>query len=52
MVTCLATVDSSKDDPVHFDFEELKETDVPPNVVSRFTADVVHECWVGNPDLQ
>jgi hypothetical protein len=48
----LATVNSSKDDPVHFDFEQLKETDVPANVVSRFTADLVHECWAGNPDLQ
>jgi hypothetical protein len=48
----LATVNSSKHDPVHFDFEELKETDVPADVVSRFTADVVHECWVGNPDVQ
>jgi hypothetical protein len=48
----LATVDSSKDNPVHFDFEEVKETDVPPDVVSRFTADVVHECWVGNPDVK
>jgi hypothetical protein len=48
----LATVNSSKDDPVHFDFEQLKETDVPANVVSRFTADLVHECWAGNPDVQ
>jgi hypothetical protein len=47
----LATVDSSKDNPVHFDFEELKETDVPPDVVSRFSADVVHQCWAGNPDV-
>ncbi|MGI8958577.1 MAG: metallophosphoesterase [Bryobacteraceae bacterium] len=47
----LASVDFSKDNPVHFDFEELKETDVPAEVVSRFSADVVHECWVGNPDM-
>ncbi|MFL6352696.1 MAG: metallophosphoesterase [Bryobacteraceae bacterium] len=48
----LATVDSSKDNPVHFDFKELEETDVPADVVSRFTADVVHECWAGNPDVK
>jgi Calcineurin-like phosphoesterase len=48
----LGTVNSSKDDPVHFDFEELKETDVPPDVVSRFSADVMHDCWAGNPPLQ
>jgi hypothetical protein len=45
-------VNSSKDDPVHFDFEELKESDVPPDVVNRFSADAVHDCWVGNPALQ
>ncbi len=48
----LATVDSSKEDPVHFHFEELKEADVPRAVVDRFTHAAVHECWVGNPDVQ
>ena len=47
----LATVDFSQDNPVRFDFEELKDTDVPADVVSRFGADVVHECWVGNPEV-
>jgi len=46
----LATVDSSKEDPVHFHFEQLKETDVPKAVVDEFSQTVVHECWAGNPD--
>lgn len=45
----LATVDSSQKNPVHFDFKELKESDVPADVAGRFTVDVVHECWAGNP---
>ncbi len=48
----LATVTSSKEDPVRFDFHELKESDVPGDVVSRFTAAFVHECWVGNPEVR
>jgi calcineurin-like phosphoesterase family protein len=48
----LATVDASQENPVHFNFEELKESDVPGDVVSRFSADVVHECWVGNPEVK
>ncbi|MBV9301117.1 MAG: metallophosphoesterase [Acidobacteriaceae bacterium] len=48
----LATVSSSKDDPVTFDFEELKETDVPLDVVARFTPDAVHACWIANPPVQ
>jgi Calcineurin-like phosphoesterase len=45
----LATVDSSKDDPIHFEFRELQESDVPDSVVSRYTQPVVHDCWVNNP---
>lgn len=48
----MATVDSSREDPVHFHFEQLTEADVPKKVVDRFTQAVVHECWVGNPDTQ
>ncbi|MGA8029274.1 MAG: metallophosphoesterase [Bryobacteraceae bacterium] len=48
----LATVTSSKEDPVSFEFRQLKESDVPPDVVSRFSADFVHECWVANPPVQ
>jgi hypothetical protein len=48
----LAIVNSSKDDPVHFKFEELNEADVPKPVVDRFTQAAVHECWVGNPDVE
>ncbi len=45
----LATVTDSRTDPIHFEFHELSESDVPPAVVNRFTPDLVHTCWVGNP---
>ena len=45
----LATVDSSKDDPIHFEFRELQESDVPGSVVGRYTQAIVHDCWVNNP---
>lgn len=45
----LATVSDSNDDPIHFEFHELQESDVPSNVVARFTPGLVHECWVDNP---
>ncbi|MBV9764797.1 MAG: metallophosphoesterase [Acidobacteriaceae bacterium] len=45
----LATVSASKENPIRFDFHELKESDVPQDVVSRFTSDFVHDCWVNNP---
>ena len=45
------SVTASKDDPVHFAFHKLKESDVPPDVVKRFTPEFVHECWVDNPPL-
>lgn len=44
----VATVGASKEDPIHFEFRELRESDVPPGVVSRFTPEFVHDCWVGN----
>lgn len=45
----LATVTDSQDDPVHFDFHELAESDVPMEVVNRFTSSFVHFCWENNP---
>lgn len=48
----LATVNSSRDDPIRFDFQELKETDVPSHVIARFTPEAVHQCWVANPPIQ
>ncbi|MBV9611608.1 MAG: metallophosphoesterase [Acidobacteriaceae bacterium] len=44
----VATVSASKDDPLRFDFHELKETDVPPDVSARFTPAFVHNCWADN----
>ena len=41
-------VSSSKEEPVRFEFRELSESDVPADVVQRFTPDFVHECWTGN----
>lgn len=44
----LATVDSSKEDLVQFDFHELSENDVPPDVVNTYSPKLVHDCWVNN----
>ena len=45
----LATVTSSDTDPIHFAFHQLNESDVPQDVVQRFTSELVHSCWIGNP---
>ncbi|MBV9761133.1 MAG: metallophosphoesterase [Acidobacteriaceae bacterium] len=45
----LATVSDSKDDPIHFDFHEVKTSDVPRKVVERFTSGFVQSCWDNNP---
>jgi hypothetical protein len=47
----LATVNADANDPIRFEFRELKESDVPAPVVSRFSQELVHACWIGNPDL-
>jgi len=44
----LATVSASKENPIAFEFRELKESDVPAGVAGRFTSEFVHSCWVGN----
>ncbi len=46
------TVSASKEDPVHFEFHELKESDVPPEVTGRFTPEFVHACWTGNSQVR
>ncbi|HEX4749000.1 MAG TPA: metallophosphoesterase [Bryobacteraceae bacterium] len=43
------TVTQSNDDPIHFTFHELAESDVPQDVVARYTSTLVHDCWVNNP---
>jgi hypothetical protein len=45
----LATVSNSKTDPIRFEFQQLKQSDVPPNVISRFGAQFVGFCWNNNP---
>jgi hypothetical protein len=45
----LATVHDSKTDPIRFEYQELKQSDVPPTVASRFSADFVGFCWNDNP---
>jgi hypothetical protein len=45
----LATVTDSVEDPVQFSFHELNESDVPQDVVARFTSSFVHQCWSANP---
>ena len=46
----VATVNPEGEPPgtIKFKFEELKESDIPKDVVQRFTPKFVHECFVGN----
>jgi hypothetical protein len=60
----LATVSAApadKADPIHFEFREVTEAAVPPEVVQRFGADLVQHCYrenaqtaaaAGLPDLE
>jgi Calcineurin-like phosphoesterase len=36
------------DGSIRFEFKEIKEEDIPAPVVSRFTPEFVHQCFVGN----
>ena len=42
----LGTVNA--DGSVKFEFQEVKEADVPPAVAAQYPAEVVHECYAGN----
>ena len=42
----LATV--NPDHTIEFKFHEIAETDIPAGVVTRFTPDFVHQCFIGN----
>jgi Calcineurin-like phosphoesterase len=46
----MATVNPEGEPPgtIKFKFEELKEDDLPSNVVQRFTKTFVHDCFEGN----
>jgi len=46
----MATVNPEGEQPgtIKFKFEELKENDIPPDVVQRFSKTFVHECFEGN----
>jgi hypothetical protein len=46
----MATVNPSGEAPgtIKFKFEELKENDIPGEVVQKFSKPFVHECFVGN----
>jgi hypothetical protein len=43
----LATA-GAEDGTVKFEFKQLQEQDIPADVVQRFTAPFVHECFAGN----
>jgi hypothetical protein len=45
-------VTSDTANPIQFEFRELPESSVLPDVSARFTADLVHWCWSSNPPLQ
>jgi calcineurin-like phosphoesterase family protein len=42
----LATVNADR--TIDFRFHELEEKDIPAEVVSRFSQDFVHQCFIGN----
>ena len=42
----VATV--SGDGSIRFDFQEISERDIPESVVKKYSADFVHQCFVGN----
>jgi 3',5'-cyclic AMP phosphodiesterase CpdA len=47
----LATVrpsNTNEKDPIWFEFREVKESEVPSDVVARFGKKLVHECYVDN----
>jgi hypothetical protein len=46
----LATVDPSQPDPIKFEFHQLSESDVPTDVVSRYSPTLVHNCWANNAE--
>lgn len=39
---------AAADGSIRFDFHEIKEGDIPAVVLSRFSKDFVHQCFVGN----
>ncbi len=43
----LATVNA--DHTIDFHFHELQEQDVPADVITRFSQDFVHQCFIANP---
>jgi len=45
------TGEASSDGTVRFQFHEVRESNVPPAVVERFTPQLVHECFTGNKEV-
>ncbi|HEX4230423.1 MAG TPA: metallophosphoesterase [Bryobacteraceae bacterium] len=45
-------VTNNQTNPIQFEFRELPESSVLPDVAARFTADLVHWCWASNPPLE
>ena len=44
----LATVGDDPREPLHFEFREIGEADLPAETAARFGPDFVHECFAGN----
>jgi hypothetical protein len=36
------------DRTIDFKFHQLEENDIPPEVVTRFSPEFVHQCFIGN----
>lgn len=44
-----AQVSDDRANPIRFTFKTLNERDVPEPVVRKYSAALVHDCWVNNP---
>lgn len=44
----LATVPGKGDGSIRFEFKQIDEDQIPPEVAHRFTQAFVHECFIGN----
>ena len=50
----LATVDPTGSDPgtIHFEFKQIDEDQIPTDVVNKYSAPLVHECFIGNRRIE
>ena len=49
LVATVRPVGAAGDEPIHFEFREVTEADVPAAVTQEFGPSLVHACYAGNP---